>query len=360
MVAQVPAGAMVDAARSKRFVAGLAVLAIVGSALLLAALPERVPVYLAEVLHGLASCLLTPVIAALSLAVCQQRGQPFGERLGRNARFAAIGSGVAAGLMGVVGYHYSERAVFLLAAALALPALVALRMINPAHGTPVPPAGRQAPGRTMLNGRLLVFALCCGGFTLANAALFPMAAVQLTRQTGSAGQLVIAAGLIVPQVLVAVLSPAVGRAADRWGRRPLLLLGFAAVPLRGLLFALSGQPAATVVFQALDGVSGAVFGVLLPLVVADLTAGTGRFNLSIGTVGLFIGGGAALGTAIAGEVADRFGTPDAFLAMSLAGVLSCAAVWLFLPETRGGASSSGGAALAHPVTAWNAGTSPPR
>jgi MFS family permease len=333
MVAQVPCGALVDATRFKGRVAAFAVLAIVASALLLALFPARLPVFMAEVLHGLASCILTPAIAALSLAAVGSAGHLFGERLGRNARFASIGSGLAAALMGLVGYWVSNRAVFLLAAALAAPALVTLRMIR--VGTVSADRPKPQPlAPVLLDRRLLIFALCCSGFHLANAAMFPLAAVEVTRQSGSVSQLVIAACLVIPQALVALLSPWVGRFAEQRGRRPILLIGFAAIPLRGLLFALVHQPSLVVVVQTLDGISGAVFGVLLPLVVSDITKGTGRFNLSMGVIGLAIGGGATLSTEIAGLVADRFHTDAAFGALAAVGVVVFLLLWWWMPETR--------------------------
>ena len=334
MAVQVPAGALVDATRNKRRLALFAVLAVAASALTLAAFPQRLPVWLAEVLHGVASCLLGPVIAVLSLAVAQARGTPFGERLGRNARFASIGSGCAAGLMGAVGYWVSEQAVLALAAVLVLPALAALLAVREdGSGTALDRAPHGVLS-TLMDHRLLLFGACCAGFSLANAAMFPLAAVEVTRRAGSVGELVIAASLIVPQSLVAALSPMVGRAAERWGRRPVLLVGFAAVPLRGALFALSSSPAPVVAVQALDGLSGAVIGVLLPLVVADISREGGRFNLSMGAMGLANAGAAALSTEAAGLVADRYGTPGAFVALSAAGIVAFLLLWLLLPETR--------------------------
>ena len=333
MAVQVPAGALVDATRDKRRLALFAVVAVAVSALTLAAFPQRLPVWLAEVLHGVAGCLLGPVIAVLSLAVAQAGGVEFGERLGRNARFASVGAGCAAGLMGGVGYWVSEQAVLVLAAALVLPAVLALLAVRvDGSGTSVDRAERGMLG-ALLDRRLLLFALCCAAFSAANAAMFPLAAVEVTRQTGSVGELVIAASLIVPQFLVAALSPMVGRAAERWGRRPVLLLGFAAVPLRGALFAVWTMPAPVVAIQALDGISGAVFGVLLPLVVADISRQGGRFNLSMGAMGLAIAGAAAFSTEAAGLVADRYGTPGAFAALAVAGIVAFLLLWLLLPET---------------------------
>jgi MFS family permease len=334
MAAQVPAGALVDAVRNKRTIAGAAVLAIVASALLLALFPARLPVFTAEVLHGLASCVMTPAIAALSLAAAGgAAGHAFGERLGRNARFASIGSGVAAAVMGAVGYWVSERAVFLLAGGLALPAMFTLRLIRAEPASTGPPPEQQKMAGALLDRRLLLFALCCFGFHLANAAMFPFAAVRLTREGGNIGELVIAACLVVPQMLVAVISPWVGRYAQERGRRRILLIGFAAVPLRGALFALLHQPVLIVMAQALDGVSGAVFGVLLPLVVADITRGTGRFNLSMGAVGLAIGAGATASTGLAGVVADRFHSVGAFIMLTGIGIAVVGLLWAAMPET---------------------------
>jgi MFS family permease len=334
MVAQVPCGWFVDASAHKGRVTAAAVIAIVISALLLAGFPARLPVFTAEVLHGLASCILTPAIAALSLAaVGGVGGHRFGERLGRNARFASIGSGVAAALMGAVGYYFSARAVFFLAAGMAAPALLALRLVRVGR-VPIPREPPQKLGPVLLDRRLMIFAACCGLFHLANAAMFPLAAVEVTRQAHGVGQLIIAACLVLPQGLVAWLSPWVGRKAEIWGRRPILMLGFAAVPVRGVLFAAIDQPHLVVVVQILDGVSGAVFGVLLPLVVADITRGTGRFNLCMGVVGLAIGAGATVSTEIAGLIADRFHTPAAFMALAGVGTVALLLLWIALPETR--------------------------
>ena len=130
MVSQVPGGMLVDAVRSKRAAAAAAIVAIMASALLIALWPALLPIALAEILHAFASSVLGPAIAALSLALVGHGA--LGERLGRNARYLAIGNAFAAGLMGTFGYYVGERAVFLLTAALGIPALAAIEMIRDA------------------------------------------------------------------------------------------------------------------------------------------------------------------------------------------------------------------------------------
>src|SRR5580700_4771580 len=290
LVGQIPGGALVDFARSERLVAGLAVAAISISALAYAAWPIQPVVLAAAILHAGASCVLGPAIAAISLGLVGHGA--VGERLGRNARFASIGNGLAAAAMGACGYFLSARAVFFVTALLLAPALIALRSmsaneIDPerAHGAVL----RQRTGSlaTELLGLarkrpLLILAGCVMLFHLANAAMLPLMGSVLTMRSSQWATVLIAACIVVPQLVVAALSPWVGRQAEQWGRRPLLLIGFAALPIRGILFATVSNPWLLVVVQLLDGVTACVFAVMVPLVIADLTRGTGHFNLGLG------------------------------------------------------------------------------
>ena len=140
--------------------------------------------------------------------------------------------------------------------------------------------------------------------------------------------------IIVPQLIVALISPRVGQLAQDWGRRPALLIGFAALPLRAVLLGWTSDPYAIVAVQMLDGVSAATLGVLVPLALADISRGTGRFNLTQGIVGSATGIGAALSTAAAGYLADRFGTESAFFGLAVAGFCAFFLLLLVMPETK--------------------------
>ncbi|MGB6535214.1 MAG: MFS transporter [Xanthobacteraceae bacterium] len=339
LLGQMPGGALVDAARSERTVGALAIAAICISALCYAALPIFPMVLSASILHSLASCVLGPAMAAISLGLVGHAA--IGERLGRNARFASVGNGLAAAAMGACGYLLSARAVFIVTVLLLVPALLALRMISPAeinaeraHGSPPVKRKRIRPGTLMQNRPLLVFAGCLLLFHLGNAAMLPLMGSALTMRSPRWATLLIAACIVVPQMLVAALSPWIGRRAQIWGRRPLLVIGFAALPLRGILFALVSSPLPLVVVQLLDGVTAAVFAVLVPLVVADLTRGTGHFNLGQGIVGTFIGIGASISSSLAGYLSDRFSTAFAFAGLAAIALAGLIAVSLLMPETR--------------------------
>ncbi|MGY2048422.1 MFS transporter [Methylobacterium sp. JK268] len=340
---QVPGGAFVDWVRRKRLVAALSVAIIGASAAGLGLWPSFLIAALAMAAHSVASCTLTPAIAAISLGLSGHAR--LGERLGRNARFSSIGNALAAAGMGACGYYLSNAAVFYVTAALVVPTLVALSFIRPGEIEVVRPQGREgapppsgwASLRLVLTNRaLLCFSACILLFYVANAAMLPLVGSVLTMRASQTATILIAACIMAPQIVMALIAPAVGRAAQTYGRRPLLILGFAALPLRGLLFAYTQEPEVLVLIQVLDGISAAVIGVMVPLVVADATRGTGRFNLALGAIGTGMGVGAAISTTLSGAMADHLGTHAAFLGLAGVAMLALVLLLLVMPETRRG------------------------
>jgi MFS family permease len=341
LMVQVPGGFLVDWARSKRRAAALAVVGIGVSALLIAALPLFVVILGAKLLHVASSAVLGPAIAAITLGLVGHAA--ISQRLGRNARFAAVGNGIAAAAMGACGYFISAQAVFYVTAVLTLPTLLALARIREAEVDPVMADGgiaaaganRDASIAELLRKPALIVVM--GGvmlFHLANAAMLPLVGSAMAMRSGQWATALVAASIVVPQLIVGLISPRVGELAQSLGRRPVFLSAFAALQLRGLLLALTNDPVAIVAVQMLDGISAAGIGIIVPLILADITRGTGRFNLAQGTVGTGAGVGAALSTTAAGYLADAYGTGTAFL--GLAALAACGLLLLLaaLPETR--------------------------
>lgn len=342
LLGQMPGGAFVDASRSKRFAAGFSAFWVGASAVMLAALPTYLVVMLAMAIHSAASCVLTPAIAAISIGLVGHARA--GERLGRNASFSAIGNALGAAGMGAIGYYLSNNAVFYLAGLLVIPALVSLSFIPSARAAEAArpraaarePELREAGGVAVLlkNRALLCFAACMVLFFLANAAMLPLVGSVMTLRASETATALVAACIMVPQAVLALTAPFVGRLAQSWGRKPLLVLGFAALPVRGLLFAFVSDPYWMVAIQVFDGISASVLGVMVPLIVSDVTRGTGRFNTALGAVGTGMGIGAALSTALAGFMADELGSQTAFMGLAVVGAVGLALVLLIMPETR--------------------------
>ncbi|MEJ0079297.1 MAG: MFS transporter [Alphaproteobacteria bacterium] len=339
LIGQMPGGALVDWARSERLVAGVALVGIAVAALAYALVPVFAAVAAAAAIHAAASCVLGPCIIAMSLGLVGHAA--IGERLGRNARFASIGNGVAAAVMGAVGYFLSPRWVFFVTAALLIPALLALGRIRPrevdaelAHGE-ARPDHTAAPIMTILRqAPLFILAGCALMFHLANAAMLPLMGSVLTMRSSEWATVLIATCIVVPQLIVALISPWVGHNAQVFGRRPFLIVAFGALALRGTLFALVTSPYLLVAVQVLDGITAAMLGIMVPLMVADITRGTGRFNLAQGIVGTAVGIGASISPTLAGYLTDTFGSSAAFGGLALIAAAGFAGVWALMPETR--------------------------
>jgi MFS family permease len=343
LLSQLPGGELLDTVRSKRavVVAGVAMVAV--SAVIIAFQPSFPLVFAALMLQGITGGFLGPAIAAISLGLVGHAALP--ERLGRNQRFSSTGNLVTAALMGLIGYFLSYQAIFLTVAALAIPLFVALARIRagdihfgracgaPDHDMPSLPA-RASLRSLWKSPGLLTFGACLFLFQLANASVLPLVVEDLVYQGEKRSSLVVSALIVLPQIIVAVTAPWVGQWAKNWGRRSLLLIGLAALPIRALLFASVVDPTLVVAFQLLDGISGAVLGVLTALVIADVTGGTGRFNLAQGIVGTASGIGASLGTTLFGVVAASFGRTAVFLSIASVALLAVAILWFFMPETR--------------------------
>jgi MFS family permease len=342
LTTQVPAGELIDVIGSKRALFGAAAAAAALALMIFGLRSDFSSISGAAIIQGAVGSVLGPSIAAISLGLVGH--DALAERLGRNQRFASVGALSGAALMGAIGYLLSTRYIFLVASALAVPLLFALLRIRGADihfgrscGAPDHHATKpnRASRRTLFKDvRFLAFVACLFLFQFANASILPQVSEALAHSEGHSSSLAVSALIVFPQIVVALLSPWVGRTTTTWGRRPLLLLGLAVVPIRSGLSALTTDPILLVIFQLMDGFTGATLGVLTTLIIADLTNGTGRFNLAQGLAGTFSGVGASLSTSITGIVTQRFGYTAGLLSVTGVGLMAVATVLVFMPETK--------------------------
>jgi len=357
ILTQAPAGALVDRLKSKRGLIAAGVLALAMGAGLFAIAPNLGPVLTAQILIGAASSIFVPAICAISIGVVGRVA--FDRRQGRNQTFNSAGNVFAAAAMGLIGYFVSNRATFLFVALLALPTVAALRLIRPqeidqdlARGEAAGAAGAGPVRMAALlqDHRLAIFLLCAVLFHFANAAMLPLLGEMLSKGHGRSSMGFMSACVITTQFVAMLLAGWGGRRAERWGRKPLLLLAFAVLPVRGILYTLTASAPWLVAIQLLDGVGAGIFGVVSVLVIADLTAGTGRFNLTLGAIGAAVGLGAALSQSIAGGLVHRFGYHFGFLFLAAVAAVALALVWGLMPET-GAARNANRSACARPSAA---------
>jgi MFS family permease len=340
VLSQIPVGAWVDATRHRRALIAGAVLVTAAAAIGLALAPGLPLIFAAQALHGASTSVMGPAVVAISLGMVGR--DELGQRLGRNRQFGSAGNLASAAFMGFVGYALSPSTIFWVTAVLAVPALFAIGLIDPrdiddaaARGSaPEGPPSRLAD--LVTNRTYLVFMACAVLFYFANASMLPLLATVLARGKARQSSLLLSYCIVTTQIVVVLFAPWCGRQAERWGRRPLLLLGFAMMPLRGVLLSLTTQPALLVGIQVLDGLAGTVFMIVAPLVVADVTRGTGRFNVAQGAIGTATAAGAAVSTTATGFVVDRFGDAAGFCGLAAVALAALLLLYVAMPETRVG------------------------
>jgi MFS family permease len=343
ILSQVPGGVLMDAVAAKRLLMGVALVMIASAALAIAIWPSFWSVTVAELLDGSAAGLLRVSLAAVGLGLVGHHA--LGRRLGRNQTFSSLGNAATVGLMGLLGHFTADNAPFLAAAALCLPAAIALTMIRARdidYATARSAADRDNPRKRhrlrdqARNLQLHIFVSCLVLFQFANASLMPLAGARLGYEHKQISELIGGILILSPQVVAALIAVRVATLSEEWGRKPILILGLGAVGARAILFAIISSPWALVPVQLLDGLSAAVVGVMMPLVIADLTRGTGRYNLAQGFAGTATGIGAALSTACSGYAVELFGYTVAFLGLAAIGLAGAGVLYWLFSETKVG------------------------
>jgi MFS family permease len=342
LLTQGPAGALIDRTRSKRAVIAVAALLVTGSCVLLPFVSSFSLVALTQAASAVAASVFAPAISAISLGITGPRA--FTGRTGRNETFNHAGNAVAALLAGGLAYLFGPVVVFYLMAFMALASIVAVSCVSAAaidhevargfdpahHHDHEQPSGIKV---LLSNRPLLLFAICCALFHLANAAMLPLVSQKLSQINLHMATPLTSACIVAAQVVMVPMAWLVGSKADVWGRKPLLILGFVILPLRGVLYTLSNDPYWLVAVQMLDGIGAGIFGALFPVIVKDLTQGTGRFNVSLGALSTVFGLGAALSNSLAGFVVQQAGYNAAFLTLAGVAAVALALLWLAMPET---------------------------
>lgn len=346
ILAQTPAGALVDATRTKRLaMAGAAVIVTVAS-LLLPLLPSFWPVAISQGIANAADVVFPPAIAAVSLGIFGPHR--FTARIGRNESFNHAGNAVAAALAGIAAYWFGPQVVFYLLALMSVASIVSVLAIperaidhdlaRGLHET-AERVGADSGGPSGLSilltcRPLLIFAICVALFHLANAAMLPLVGQKLALEAKNLGTSLMSACIIAAQIVMVPVAALVGARADKWGHKRFFLAALLILPVRGALYTLSNNMGWLVGVQLLDGVGAGIFGAIFPVIVADLMRNTGRFNVAQGAILTAQGIGAALSTTLAGIVVVEAGFGAAFLTLGAVAALGFAICWLALPETH--------------------------
>lgn len=341
VLAQTPAGAMIDRIRWKRLGIAIAAAVVAACCVLLYVAPALVTVVAAQMAIGAAAAIFPPAIAAMSLGLVGRAMMP--RRTGRNEAFNHGGNVLAAVLAGGAAYLFGYGALFFLVAGMAAASASAVLLIRERDINHELARGaddgterhHQAMSVTQLfqDRRLAIFAVSVVLFHLANAAMLPLAGQKSSDGLREHAAVLMSACVIAAQVVMVPVALAASRLAESWGRKPVFLIGFMVLPVRGLLYCLSVNPYYLVGVQLLDGIGAGIFGVVSVLVVADLTKGTGRFNLAQGALSTATGIGAGFSNLMTGFIVKAAGFDAGFITLAVIAGAATLFFALAMPET---------------------------
>lgn len=347
LVVQTPVGALIDKTAHKRTLIVVAAVATAVGAFIITVNPSFVVIAVAQAVTGIAGAVFPPAIAAVALGLVGAAAYTY--RVGRMNAFNHVGNVVGALVFGIAGYLLTVKAGFWFAAAASVLVVVVTLMINPrlidndaARGLTPGGAGehhttKKPSGFMVLLQSRPLLALCTAAllWQLANAAMLPLTGQELAMRNQQQGTLYQAALIIVAQLVMIPMALMVAKKGKAWGRKPIFLAAFIVLPFRGVLFTLSDDPYYVVAVQVLDGIGAGIFGAMFILVIADLTRGTGHFNLALGAATTIQGIGAALSPGLAGAVAVAASFHVALLVLAGIAVLALIVFVIGVPETAG-------------------------
>jgi len=321
MLMTIPAGALIDATKRKRFyVVIAAVFTIIASCIILITQNFWL-VSISQVATAIAGSAIGPAIIGITLGIVKQKG--FNRQNGHNQAYNHAGNVVGSALSGYLGFKFGMPAIFVLSAVFGLLSILSVLLIpakaiddRAARGMKEgSKAGDKASGfKVLLQSKpLLILAGALAFFHLGNGAMLPLYGLAAASNHQGNSSMFVAMTIVIAQVVMIGTSLLAMRMAEKSGYWLVLLISFVALPLRGFIAAHLISHTGIYPVQMLDGIGAGLQSVAVPGLVAHILSGTGRVNIGQGVVMTIQGLGASLSPAIGGWIAESIGYSPAFM-----------------------------------------------
>lgn len=344
-ITQLPSGLLIDSTKFKRFILALSIILISLGCLIILTSPSVVNVILAQSMIGVATAVIPPSIAAITIGLVGRKAFP--RRVSINETWNHAGNLFTALIAGVLGQYLGHQWILYVVIIFSLMSILSIYLINSKEidhnaARELAPSNdkdksvsKPEPILKLLKQRsILIFSASIILFHLANAAQLPLVGQLLAKQNPDIDALFMAGSIILAQLVMIGVAYSVGIFMNSFGRKPIFLIAFLILPIRAFLYTLTTNPILLLGIQLLDGIGAGIFGVIAIVIVSDLTKGTGRFNFFQGLVALCTGIGAALSNLIAGSIVKTWGYTTGFLSLSLLSIIGLIFFWLLMPETK--------------------------
>jgi MFS family permease len=338
---QPPAGALIDRTKYKRMLL-MGASAIIAVCCLVIILSEKFyTTFLSQAVVGVVQSVYAPCVAAITLGMVGHA--LLSKRIGRNESFNHMGNMGAAIIAGLLGRFVSYEAIFYFSIFQCIALIAGVLFIKEqdidhelarASAASVQSETGNAGIKDLFRNRnILFFTIAMALFHLANAAMLPLAGQKMGIADKENSSLYLSAAIIIAQGVMALVASYSGNAADN-GRKKIMLIAFLLLPVRAILFAFIDNPYILTGIQILDGIGAGIFGVVSILMIADLSKGTGRFNLLQGCVYSAIGLAASVSSIVGGIIVKAAGYMVGFISLAGIAILGLIFFYSMVPETK--------------------------
>ncbi|MFD2569160.1 MFS transporter [Spirosoma soli] len=341
ILVQPPAGSLIDHTKYKRLLLIGASLVIAVCCLIVIWSGEFYPIFISQAVVGLTQSVYAPCVAAISLGIVGHA--MLSQRIGRNESFNHLGNMLAAIVAGLLGRFVSYEAIFYFSifqcVALALGVLVIREkdidhnLARAASDNDQATDDNSGVLALLTNRNILVFTIAMALFHLANAAMLPLVGQKMGLVDKQNSSLYLSAAIIMAQGVMVFVASYASKVSEN-GRKKVMSIAFLLLPVRAILFAFIDNPYALTATQLLDGIGAGIFGVVSIIMIADLSKGTGRFNLLQGVVYSAIGLGASISSIVGGIIVKQYGYAIGFGSLAGIGVFGTLFFLMLVPETK--------------------------
>jgi MFS family permease len=338
MVMTAPAGAFIDHTTRKRLVVVVTGICTLAASFLILLSQSCLVVTASQIATAIAGAAIGPAVTGMTLGIFRQQG--FNAQNGRNQAWNHAGNMVGAGLSGWLGWKFGMPAIFYLAAGFGVLALASVLTIperaidhQAARGLEKGDNGDARGGHAegfrelLRNKPLLILAAALACFHLGNGAMLPLYGLAVVGAGKGDPAAFTATTVVVAQAVMIGTSLIAMRMAASKGFWLVMLISFAALPVRGLIAGSVIEHWGVWPVQALDGAGAGLQSAAVPGLVACLLDGTGRVNVGQGAVMTVQGIGASLSPAIGGWLAQLLGYQLAFFILG-GFALASLALWI--------------------------------
>lgn len=334
IVAQTPAGFLCDKITHKRALLILTSLLIGLCCVIMAISADSWVILTTQVIIGVCAAFIGPVINAISLGLVGK--SRLDQRISRNEAINHFGNVLSAALAGLLGQFFGSKWIFFLVAAMSIGSVLSALWINPqdidnqaARG-----CGEASDSKPLkFDSQILFFSLSVILFHFSNAYMLPLLGQVLALEKPEYSSALMSGCILIAQAVMIPVAWYIGK-RNHFRRKNLLLIGFLSLPLRALILTLSSDPNILMATQILDGIGAGIFGVVSVLMIADLSDGTGRFNLLQGCIATAVAIGASIGSLAVGQLVESHSYKFGFGFMGVIGFIAVALFLTTVKETR--------------------------